>query len=233
MTPVPGVPVLGVVVPVHDEQEHLAGCLRALGRARRRLGARAAVRTVVALDDCSDASAAVARRAGVETTVLAARRVGEARRAGCDALLAHGPTPQWIATTDADSLVAPAWLAAQLAALAGGHDALVGTVAVADWSGYPPALVRRYRDSYDGSGDPHPHVHGANLGVATAAYLAVGGFPTLRTGEDVALVAALDAGGHRVLRTRDVPVVTSSRRRGRAVAGFAAHLAHLAQLAEA
>jgi hypothetical protein len=33
----------------------------------------------------------------------------------------------------------------------------------------------------------HHHVHGANLGMSASAYGAAGGFPPLRTHEDVAL----------------------------------------------
>lgn len=221
-----GRPVLGVVVPAHDEQELLPGCLDALARAVRALDGRATVRTVVALDACTDGSAGVARAAGATTVRLVARRVGAARRAGVDALLATGPV-DWIATTDADSAVPAGWLHAHLDALADGHDALVGTVAVTDWADHPDDVRSWFRDVYDLSGDPHPHVHGANLGVRTSAYRAVGGFAPLRTGEDVALVAALGAGGHRVHRTRTTPVATSARRVGRAEHGFAGRLVSL------
>ena len=49
----------------------------------------------------------------------------------------------------------------------------------------------------DGATRWHPHVHGANLGVTAAAYLAAGGFSALRTGEDHALVRALETAGRR------------------------------------
>jgi hypothetical protein len=47
------------------------------------------------------------------------------------------------------------------------------------------------------------------------------------TGEDRALVAALDAAGRRVLRTRALTVVTSARREARAPHGFSDYLAGL------
>jgi hypothetical protein len=72
-------------------------------------------------------------------------------------------------------------------------------------------------------------VHGANLGLTPDAYRATGGFPPRATGEDVALVAALDRTGLRVLRDRAHPVVTSARTEGRAPDGFAAHLRGLAR----
>ena len=227
-------PVLGIVVPVHDEQELLGGCLRALAVAAGRLEGRAEVRTVVVLDDCADDSAHIAARAGVERVTVGARRVGTARHAGCTSLLAParagGRSPaDWLVTTDADSTVPPSWLHAHLDALVGGHDALVGTVAVDDFSAHPERVQRWFRDVYDRSGDPHPHVHGANLGVQAEAYRTVGGFSSLHTGEDVALVAALSAHGYRVHRSRASPVVTSARLTGRALHGFAGHLRLLAR----
>ncbi len=224
-----GLPVLGVVVPVHDEQELLARCLRALGGAAGRLDGRAEVRTVVVLDDCVDDSERIAAGTGVERVMVGARRVGTARRVGCATLVAPGrpggPSPaDWLVTTDADSTVPPTWLRAHLDALLDGYDALVGTVAVDDFSAHPERVQRWFRDVYDRSGDPHPHVHGANLGVRAEAYRAVGGFSSLRTGEDVALVAALSAHGYRVHRSRASPVVTSARLSGRALHGFAGHL---------
>jgi hypothetical protein len=55
----------------------------------------------------------------------------------------------------------------------------------------------------------------------------VGGFPALPTGEDRALVAALQASGFRVLRNAAVSVITSARVRYRAPAGFGHDLATL------
>jgi hypothetical protein len=76
-------------------------------------------------------------------------------------------------------------------------------------------------------------VHGANLGFSAAAYLRAGGFPDVPTGEDHALVAALEAVGCRVLRTRALTVVTSARREARAPDGFSDYLAELDAEADA
>jgi glycosyltransferase involved in cell wall biosynthesis len=221
-------PVVGVVVPAHDEQDLLGGCLDALARAARWVSDRAAVRTLVVLDACRDRSAEVARAHGVATLVIADRCVGRARDAGCAALLdGPGARPGWLATTDADSRVPPDWLLAQLEARARPADARVGAVYVEDWSEQSPAAAHWFSDVYDDAGDPHPHVHGANLGVRAEAYRACGGFHGLATGEDVALVDALDAGGFRVHRTRRSPVLTSGRRIARAQGGFAGRLVDL------
>jgi len=224
----PGLPVLGVVVPAHDEQDLLDGCLEALARAARWVSDRAVVRTVVVLDACRDRTTDVALTRGVETLTIADRCVGRARDAGCAALLdGPGTRPGWLATTDADSHVPPDWLIAQLEAWARPADARVGAVYVEDWSEQAPGARHWFSDVYDAAGDPHPHVHGANLGVRAEAYRACGGFHGLATGEDVALVDALDAGGFTVHRTRRSPVLTSARRIARAQNGFAGRLVDL------
>lgn len=220
-------PVLGVVVPAHDEEELLPACLAGLRVAVGAVTDRARVEVVVVADACSDRTEAVARRCGVEVLRLDARTVGRARAAGASFLLDRGPS--WLATTDADSVVPPDWLTAQLDVHAEGADAWVGTVEVADWRGLPTPVRTRYRDAYEsGDGDAHRHVHGASLGIAALAYEAVGGFPPRATGEDVVLVDRLDRAGFRVVRDGAHPVATSARTVGRAPDGFAGHLLSLA-----
>jgi glycosyltransferase involved in cell wall biosynthesis len=197
--------IAGVVVPAHDEQRLLPACLAALGRAP----------VVVVADACTDRTAEVARRYGARVVEIAARNVGVARAAGVRELLRQGVT--WVATTDADTVVPPGWLEAQLRYAARGWAAVAGTVEVADWTGHPPRRVAAYARHY--AGDPAP-VHGANLGFSAHAYVTSGGFPPLATGEDRALVAAMTAAGHRVLHTPNVRVITSARHRYRAPRGF-------------
>ncbi|WP_067474320.1 glycosyltransferase [Actinomadura hibisca] len=195
----------GVVVPAHDEEQHLGACLAALSLT----GAP----VVVVADACHDATAAVARAHGATVIEIDARSVGLARDAGVTELIRGGV--RWIATTDADTLVPPHWLRAQLRHAEQGWDAVAGTVGVTDWSEHPAWLPRLYHRRY-----PGPGLHGANLGFTADAYRAAGGFPPLPTGEDHALVAALEATGQRVLRTTSVKVVTSARRQYRAPHGF-------------
>jgi hypothetical protein len=130
------------------------------------------------------------------------------------------PAGLWLATTDADSVVPPNWLTEQLRYASQGWEVIVGTVAVADWTGHAPATAIEFDRQYGVWRGWHPHVHGANLGFTASAYLTAGGFPPLRTAEDHALVAAMHAQGRRVLRPPDLRVVTSARRHYRAPDGF-------------
>ncbi len=198
--------ITGVVVPAHDEERSLPACLVALGLVTDHI--------VVVADACRDRTAEVARRAGAVVIEVGARNVGVARAAGVRELLRRGVS--WVATTDADTLVPPCWLTAQLRCAARGWDAVAGTVSVVDWTGHPAwtpgAFARHYAKA--------PPVHGANLGFTAEAYEAAGGFLPLATGEDHALVDAMEAAGRRVLRTARVNVITSARRHYRAPRGF-------------
>jgi len=100
------------------------------------------------------------------------------------------PDAVWLATTDADSLVPEDWLSRQLAYASQGWDVVLGTVSVTDWASHPAHVPAVYAARYASGGGPHPHVHGANLGIRASAYRAVGGFRPLRTAEDHALLTA-------------------------------------------
>lgn len=216
--------MIGVIVPAHNEEALLAGCLAALLEAAQHPElAGETVQLVVVLDDCSDASAAVAATFGVQTIALAARNVGAARAAGAALLLAAGA--RWLSFTDADSRVSHAWLVAQLSL---GADVVCGSICVDDWSGHPAAVRDGFRRSYMDA-DGHRHVHGANLGVRAEAYRRAGGFPSLACSEDVALVERLMAIGARIAWSAAPRVVTSARRESRARGGFGDTLAALAQ----
>jgi glycosyltransferase involved in cell wall biosynthesis len=221
---------VGLIVPAHDEQDRLPSCLAALHRAAQAL-AGMPVHLVVVADACRDQTGQAARDRGAEVITMDAGCVGAARAAGVrNALRQAGPRDPaeiWLATTDADTLVPPSWLAEQLRYASQGWDAVAGVVTVADWSGHQPTARSLFSDRYDSPADPHRHVHGANLGFRAAAYLRAGGFPDVPTGEDRALVAALTATGSQVLRTRALTVLTSARRDARAPHGFGDYLAGL------
>jgi glycosyltransferase involved in cell wall biosynthesis len=242
---------VGVVVPAHNEETLLPDCLAALQRAAR--GLRIPVHVLVAADACTDRTEAVARAAGARVAVVSARRVepagvgpagvgpagvgpagvGTARAVGMTELLrlmtGSEPEAVWLATTDADTVVPPGWLRRQLRYAAQGWDVVLGTVAVTGWSEHPPYVPAAFAARYESGNGPHPHVHGANLGIRASAYLAAGGFRPLRTAEDHALLAAATRVGCTVLRASDITVQTSARRQGRAPDGFSDLLRMLAR----
>lgn len=212
--------MLGVIVPAHDEEASIGACLESLqvaGRDPKLLGE--AVLIVVALDACTDATQRIAQAYRATTVELDSRNVGMARALGARRALEAGV--RWLAFTDADSVVAPDWLSAQLAQRS---DAVCGTIQVLDWGGYGQRLQQHHDATYVDA-DGHRHVHGANLGVAAAAYRGVGGFRALRSSEDVALVQDLSDSGASIAWSAAPRVVTSARRHYRAPGGFGETLA--------
>ena len=227
--------MIGVAIPAHDEEAYLDACLHALLRAAcHQALAGEEVRVCVVLDACSDRSLdvvatheALFEAAGcrLEWREITARQVGAARAAGARRLLEHGA--RWLAFTDADTCVAPGWLAAQIALDA---DVVCGSVGVEDWSAHgeqSSVLCERFRGDYQDR-DGHRHIHGANLGVSAAAYLAAGGFACVGCHEDVLLVRALESIGARFAWSAQPRVVTSARIDARARGGFGDTLRALA-----
>ncbi|MFJ4715545.1 glycosyltransferase [Streptomyces sp. NPDC088785] len=234
------VSAVAVVVPAHDEGDRIVACVRAIRTAAARMAPLPVV-TVVVADACTDDTAALAAREGAHVVRIDRHAVGAARAAGVlralELLEDAGPHP-WLAMTDADSTVPAHWLTRQTAWARRGHDAVLGTIRLAP--GHPghrhvrnrhDALYHRTRPA-PGIPWEHPHVHGANMGVSAAAYLGVGGFAPLTSGEDRDLVARLAATGHRIARADDHPVRTADRLRGRAPGGLADLLAALERSAD-
>jgi hypothetical protein len=222
---------MAVIIQAADEEQRIGRCLAAVAAARRHLhhsNPAIAVRTIVVLDGCQDRTAMIAAASpGVQTVAVTAASVGAARRAGVDAALAGAGSPGelWLANTDADSLVPETWLRFMVAEARQGAHLVLGTVTPgrdlgpqtrAEWLGR-----HHLREG-------HPHVHGANFGIRGDAYLALGGWPPLVTGEDTELARRAARTGHlRISRTASIPVITSVRRDGRAPRGFSGYLRHI------
>lgn len=215
--------MIGVLVPAHNEAQHLGACLRSLAIAAAHPAlAGEPVRIVVALDACTDASADVCAALGVATLPVKARCVGAARAAAAQQLITDGV--RWLACTDADSVVPADWLAAQRHA---GSDVFCGLVDLGDLTPQQAWLRTCFQRS-ERWGEGHGRVHGANLGMSVRAYQAAGGFAALRCSEDVDLVRRLRAIGATLCWAGEPVVMTSARLSGRASGGFADHLASLA-----
>ncbi|MEU0781379.1 glycosyltransferase [Streptomyces sp. NPDC006173] len=221
---------IAVVVPAHDEERRIQACLRSV-RAAAAFVAPVPVVIVVAADACTDATATMAAREGASVIPAWRRNVGAARAAGVDhalTLLADAGPDVWLAMTDADSTVPTPWLAHQLAWARREYDAVLGTIRLASTKLGALHVARHDADYFrtrrlggTESRWEHPHVHGANLGVSASAYLRVGGFAQLPTGEDHDLAVRLSAAGLLIARTDRHPVHTAARLRGRAPGGLA------------
>ncbi|MFI8592084.1 glycosyltransferase [Dietzia maris] len=219
-----------VVIPAHDEQDLLAGCLDALEDCIA--ATPVPVTVTVVLDSCRDATEEIARgRARIVRT--SARNVGIARARGFDSLRrpsssspgsVPSPSRRWYATTDADSRVPRTWLTDQLAVARSGADVVAGLIAVDDWSDWTPATRLSYLEGYH-PGPGHRHIHGASIGISARAYRQLGGFDPLPVHEDVQLVRRAQEAGRTVAWSTAAPVMTSARRTARAPGGFAGHLA--------
>lgn len=233
MTPAP-VTHVHVVVPVHDEEELLPRALASLGEAAGHLSLshpHVSVGVTLVLDDCRDGSAAVvARHFWVQHLSVGRNNVGAARRAGVAHATADVPAHRrhghWIASTDADCVVGPEWLANHVRLADAGADLVTGTVEPLRGD-LDDHTARRWWASHEVR-EGHPHVHGANLGVRLSAYDDAGGFEAVRTHEDVGLVERVRAGGWACVASATVHIGTSGRLVGRAPHGFAAFLAALA-----
>lgn len=211
--------MLGIVIPAHNEQDCIEASVTAAVIAANHpnlLGERGVV--IVIADACRDRTAELASSCGATVIEVDNKNVGASRAIGAAAAIALGA--RWLAFTDADTIVAPDWLTCQLSCAA---DAVCGTVSVSVWPTKAEiartCFLRSYRDE-----DGHSHIHGANFGVRTSAYLAAGGFQDLTVHEDVALVRALEGTGAMICWSALPRVETSARLHSRTVAGFGATL---------
>lgn len=211
--------MIAVLIPAHNEATLIACCLTSVRAAASDPALHGEdVRIVVALDRCTDATGELARAGGAITVETSGGNAAAARRAAATTAIALGAS--WLACTDADTRVPADWLSAQLAC---GTDAFCGVVTVDDWSGY----VSGMREAFLGPhlvADGHPHVHGANMGVRSEAYTAVGGFPEVPCSEDVGFVERLAGAGFTIARCARPSVVTSARRDAQARGGFGDYL---------
>ncbi len=237
-----------VVIPARDEAPRIEACLRALA-AQRGVPA-GSYETIVVLDGCRDGTGEVVRRfarspgpALHTVALLRSQGVGRARRLGmdiaCRRLLQIGRREGLVASTDADTVVAVDWLAAQLALADAGAAAIGGLIELdlAELGALDPRVLavreqsakRRLQAAAEQAADPasveHAHFSGASLALTAAAYRRCGGLPVRAALEDEALAQALGRHGIAIQRSRRVRVRTSARTDGRAPRGLARDLA--------
>lgn len=101
---------ISIVIPAHNEEYYLGGCLAAAATAARAVSVE--VETVVVLNRCTDGSERIAREQGAKVVHDESRCIAAVRNRGVAA--ASGEV---IVTCDADSRLHPQMLPAALAAL--------------------------------------------------------------------------------------------------------------------
>jgi len=241
-------PHVAIALPAKDEEAQLPACLASLNRAAAVYGGSVSV--VVLANDCTDATIEIARRVDLRHVRLrlvsvslldGARHAGWARRLAFDAAADLLAAPSDVlASTDADTCVAPDWIVQNVAHLRRGVAAVAGRAltrrderrSLGDDAARRLNLLGRYYTALDwlrAERSPEPHdawprhyyEGGASIALSLGWYRAIGGAPTPPVAEDRALFAAVRAAGGLVRHPLDVRVFTSSRLEGRAPGGMA------------
>ncbi|WP_026546930.1 glycosyltransferase [Paenarthrobacter nicotinovorans] len=238
--PPAGIRNVAVVMPAHDEEQRLGRALSGLRSALDTLEVEhpgVGVSVTVVLDNCTDNSKEIctafsASDPRFRNVTVKLRSAGASRDYGVRTALdglqppgtetGAGPETVWLANTDADSTVPRHWLVRQVDLANNGTDAVLGSVEP-DPADVDPAVLGRWLALHPFRED-HSHIYGANLGIRASAYLAVGGFPLVRSHEDRGLVERLRRHGFTVTSTDSIRVVTSGRTEARAPQGFAAYI---------
>lgn len=252
-----------VVVPARNEEGALRKTLERLCGQLRLDGSALdwdEYEVLLLLNNCTDGSAEVARAVQAEWPGFALHvedcslpgelaHVGTARRLLMDAACARMESVggQAVLSTDADTLVARDWVAANLRELELGAEVVGGAIALfaEDYEALEPGVRaayerdRRYQElvaELESRLDPvecdpwprHLQHFGASLGCTCAVYRRAGGLPAVKPLEDVAFVHALRGVGARIRHAPGVRIETSARMEGRAEVGLSGQLRHWA-----
>lgn len=253
-----------IIVPAKDEAASIAATLSALAAQTDAEGKALPPQSFEVLllaNNCEDDTVHIARAwARHHPTIIlhvaevhlpaAEAHIGRARRLlmdeACRRLELAGCRHGFIASTDADTLAGPTWLATTAAAIRAGADAVGGRILTTEAP--PSGLVRRcqlqdatyqlLRAQLEHLLDPLPHDpwprhhqhFGASFAITAAAYRQVGGLPVVPYLEDEALYQALLQHDLRVRHSPAVQVFTSGRQQGRVAVGLSWQLREWAGL---
>jgi Glycosyl transferase family 2 len=256
-----------VIVPVRNEAIALEATLSALTNQVDLTGkplAKNRYEIIVLANNCVDNSAEITRRFArsqpnlvlhvVEMTIKGDRaHIGWVRKLLMDEAYKRFKSigrNGIIASTDGDTRVSNTWIAATLAEIDNGADAVGGRIITNSRErskldratrlyylrhlryGYLNSQLEAYLDPGFEPLTRHHHHYGASLAVTAQMYAKVGGLPPLRSSEDVALYEALKRVDARFRHSPKVRAVTSARSIGRAEAGLSARLSQLSIMAQ-
>ena len=205
----PTAPYISVVIPAYNEEKYLPACLHAVGQQED-----APPYEVVVVDNAStDGTADIARQFGARVVAEPRKGVSRARQTGFEA--AGG---EIIASTDADTIVPPGWLA-RIAAHFRDDPALGGVYGPVHWPDGRPIeqFILRYmvsRGQWLCNRVRRDFWWGSNFAVRREVFWRAGGFPVdWPAGEDTDLSLRVS----RIARVRFDPnlVVYASSRRAR------------------
>ncbi|MDF7809752.1 glycosyltransferase family 2 protein [Hymenobacter sp. YC55] len=256
---------VSVIIPAKDEADNLPATLAALAAQTDLQGHPldfASYEILVLANNCRDQTANVIRAFAKQHPALAVHvaevqllpaeaHVGYARRLlmdeACRRLESTVGITGIIASTDADTRVAPTWLAATEMEVRTGADAVGGRIfpersirksCVVRRTHLRDATYRLLRAQLEALVDPDPadlwprhHQHyGASLAITVAAYRQVGGLPVVPFLEDEALCQALRRYDLRLRHSPAVRVITSARYQGRVAVGLSWQLREWARM---
>ncbi len=204
-------PAISLVVPAWNEEALLPRLLESVEDAGRRLEAArqgAAIETIVADNDSSDSTAAIASARGCKVVAVAERAIAAARNAG-----AAAATADVIAFVDADSLVHPDCFIEIVDAMS--SERISGGATGVRMERMSLGIALTYASLL-----PMVWLTGMDSGVVfcrRADFVALGGFdPGRLAAEDVhfqwRLRRRVRAGGERLVRLTRVKTITSSRK---------------------
>ena len=240
-------PTVVVGIPVHNEADCIGPLLRSF--TAQDTATPFAV-LLLLLNNCTDGTRmvvaglapalpfpvhALTRRLGRDRA-----NAGTARRLAMQAAARLAHPAGFLLSTDADTVLPPDWIEANLAALHQGVDAVAGRAVIdpIDELALPAHMVADEErvqllttllDQIDWLIDPDPvdpwprHTEnsGASIGVSLRAYHRVGGIPAMKLGEDRAFFEALRREDARIRHAPGITVTVSGRLHGRAKGGMA------------
>ncbi len=240
---------ISVVVPARNEEALVGACLTAL--AEQEVIRPEEYEVLLILDHCTDGTEDRAREVSESYPKLRllylegpGKGAGQARRVGMEAaytrLKGLGRPEGLIASTDADTVVAPDWLSAQLAAAGRGARAIGGRIELGDGGAALPEGVWGWRAEQgrerhqrviselssggDAGSAEHWQFSGASLSLTAETYGKIGGLPPQAALEDEYLERTLHQHAIPIERPLSVKVSTSARLVGRAHRGLSRDL---------